>query len=224
MHSPENDKPTDTTECYPFSTLLLQSEKVQVSVYYKLQKYCSDSSGCNTSSKVGNQIGFSMSHATEILHSVSGATEAAAARAVPSFSLGLSNMASTMPVSEWYSTLTMPILTVHMPRLTRTPSMLPTSPSSVTPMGVVPATANSALPAPLDSRLLMPEVILLELVTSSAGSPSRGVRNFGRCSTTKGASDPFSWTRNSPAAMMTTSATPRLHSCDSSASKAVAPL
>ena len=28
MHSPENDKPTDTTECYPFSTLLLQSEKV----------------------------------------------------------------------------------------------------------------------------------------------------------------------------------------------------
>ena len=67
MHSPENDKPTDTTECYPFSTLLLQSEKVQVSVYYKLQKYCSDSSGCNTSSKVGNQIGFSMSHATENL-------------------------------------------------------------------------------------------------------------------------------------------------------------
>ena len=28
MHSPENDKPAETTECYPFSTLLLQSEKV----------------------------------------------------------------------------------------------------------------------------------------------------------------------------------------------------
>ena len=117
MHSPENDKPTDTTECYPFSTLLLQSEKVnclslrrtrilghhalflpqpvcewksstnnaltaafwkeetnrhyqlqsffyaavafwessvcrrQLQIYYKLQMYCSDSSGCNTSSK-----------------------------------------------------------------------------------------------------------------------------------------------------------------------------